>query len=66
MSSAILRVPAVCERTSLSRSTLYRLIQAGEFPRPIELSPGRVGFPVETVDSWLDERVERAPIGGAR
>jgi predicted DNA-binding transcriptional regulator AlpA len=31
----LLRLPAVCSMTGLARSTLYRLIQRGEFPAPI-------------------------------
>ena len=33
-----LRVESVIERTGLSKTHLYRLIQAEKFPRPVKLS----------------------------
>ena len=43
-------------RTGLSRSTLYRLIAAGAFPRPIKLGPRRVGFRADDLEKWLESR----------
>ncbi|WP_241546894.1 helix-turn-helix transcriptional regulator [Thiohalobacter thiocyanaticus] len=52
-----MRLPAVIERTGLSRSTLYRLIQSGEFPAPVRLARRCVGWPTDSVDSWLRSRL---------
>lgn len=40
-SPRLLRLAAVCEGTQLSRSQLYRLLRAGDFPRLIALLPRR-------------------------
>lgn len=47
----------VCERTSLSRSSLDRLVKAGEFPSPINLTERRIAFPEEAVAGWMEQRL---------
>lgn len=69
MTQALLRLPAVMERTGYSRSTLYLLIQRGEFPSPIALGARAVAWPSEDIDAWIQERIQhsRAPqAAGAR
>lgn len=41
---------------SLSRSTIYAMMKMGRFPRPIQLSPGAVGWTAESIDQWLQDR----------
>ena len=50
----ILRLPAVLHRTGLTRSTLYRKMEAGTFPRQIVISTRRVGWREAAVGEWLD------------
>jgi prophage regulatory protein len=50
----LLRLPDVEEKTSLSRSTIYRRIQAGTFPAPLELGPGTVRWRMSDVDAWIE------------
>ncbi|MGN6278345.1 MAG: helix-turn-helix transcriptional regulator [Sphingomonas sp.] len=40
----------------LSRSTLYRKIDAGEFPRQVKISERCVGWYGSMVNKWLDQR----------
>lgn len=49
----ILRLPAVMQRTGLSRATVYRLARTGQFPSPIKLSERASGWLEMEVDSWL-------------
>jgi prophage regulatory protein len=49
----ILRLPAVLERTGLSRSTLYRKIQAGTFPPQLAISKRCAGWRESSVTEWL-------------
>jgi prophage regulatory protein len=37
----------------ISKSTLYRLIGAGQFPKPFKLSERLNGWRVEVVEAWL-------------
>ena len=48
----------VCEITSLSRTTLWRLRHRGEFPNPISLTAGRKVYSSDAIDAWIKERVE--------
>ncbi|WJV27689.1 MULTISPECIES: helix-turn-helix transcriptional regulator [Pseudomonas] len=38
--------------TSLSHSTLWRVIKLGRFPKPIAISPGRVGWRESAIAAW--------------
>ena len=43
---------AVREMTGLSRTTAWRLQRSGAFPRPVRLSPGRVGWREGEIAAW--------------
>ena len=58
MSHRILRLYAVKEVTSLSRSTIYLRIKNGEFPKPISLGGRAVGWLDSDIQKWLRERIE--------
>lgn len=49
----ILRLKAVLEATGLSRSTLYRKIQAGTFPPQIKIATRCTGWRQSAITVWL-------------
>ena len=49
----ILRLNTVLERTGLSRSTLYRKIDQGTFPRQVKISERCAGWRESAVNAWL-------------
>jgi prophage regulatory protein len=51
----ILRIGNVLELTGLSRSTLYRMVHAGSFPRQIQISQHCVGWRESSVTAWLQD-----------
>jgi len=55
MSQKIIRLPAVLEKTGLSRSSLYRLIAEGKFPRQVKLSERSAGWFEGDVNQWLSD-----------
>lgn len=57
MSERILRRPDVETLVGLSRSTLYAMIAAGSFPKPIKLGKRAVGLRAADLDAWLEARV---------
>ena len=61
---AIYRLPAVLEVTGLSKATIYRLRQHGQFPQPIQLSPRCVGWRAKEVDAWLEAKNAPDPVSG--
>ncbi len=56
-SKRILKIPEVSQRTALSKSSIYDLIKAGQFPKQIKLSARSVGWLESDVDNWLDARI---------
>lgn len=50
------RIKHVTEITALSRSTIYRLIAAKKFPRPIHPSPGTAAWLDQDIYAWLDRQ----------
>lgn len=54
---AILRRRAVEARTGLSRTTIYDLANAGNFPKPVRLGARAVGWLESEVDAWLAAQV---------
>jgi len=55
-----LRLPAVIDATGLSRSTIYDMMKAGTFPRPVNLSSRAVAWPESMVAAWLAKRIPQA------
>lgn len=54
----LLRLPDVIERTALSRSKIYELLEKRDFPRPVKLSGGRINaWPDNEVEAWISERI---------
>lgn len=49
----ILRINAVLERTGLCRSTLYRKMDKGTFPRNIKLSDRCAGWRESAIAEWI-------------
>jgi predicted DNA-binding transcriptional regulator AlpA len=54
----------VREMTGLSRTTAWRLQKRGDFPAPLVISPGRVGWRERDLEAWTESRGPRGA-GGA-
>lgn len=50
------RLPKVKERTGLGRSTIYRMMALGQFPRSLQLTARAVGWRRADIDAWLAAR----------
>lgn len=57
MLNKMLRVRQVIERTGLPRSSLYLLIERGEFPRQVKLGPRTVAWVESEIDEWMSARI---------
>jgi len=49
----ILRINTVLDRTGLSRSTMYRKMQNGTFPKNIRISTRCAGWRESAINAWL-------------
>ena len=54
----ILRSKLVAETVGFHPVHSRRLVNAGSFPKPIQLGPKSVGWIEEEVDGWIEERVK--------
>ena len=59
--SELLTRPEVEELTSLSVSSIYRLMAASEFPRPIRIGQRAVRWRAADLSRWLDQRPNGGP-----
>jgi prophage regulatory protein len=48
----ILGIADVQRETSFSRTTIWRRIRDGNFPKPIPLGGRRVGWPEREIEAW--------------
>jgi prophage regulatory protein len=55
-----LRLPAVAEKTGLSKTHIYRLIQQGKFPRSCRLSERVSVWDEAAIDDFLAAKFEGA------
>ena len=53
----ILTITQVSKITTLSKSTIYRMIRTGSFPSKIMLSTSRSGFIENEVNDWIKNRL---------
>lgn len=52
----ILRLPAVCKITGLSKSTIYEMRSRSEFPGPVRLGARAVGWHRAAITAWVQSR----------
>lgn len=52
----LIKLNQVIAKTTLSKSTIYRLIQSSDFPQPRKLSTRAVAWLEEDIDEWIANR----------
>jgi len=56
-STKFLRLPSVIDKVGLSRSQIYKLIQRGDFPKPVKIGPKISVWIEEKLEMWMDAQV---------
>lgn len=56
MPQKYLRRAEVENITGLSRSSIYKLMSEGDFPRPVKLTAKAVAWPESAIADWLNSR----------
>ena len=56
MGDRLLRRREVERITGLSRSSIYRSMQEGAFPRPVRVGPAAVRWKASDITDWLESR----------
>lgn len=59
----IMRLKEVITSTGLARSTIYKLIGTGSFPRPVSLTGRSVGWVEREVIAWIRLRIDERDLG---
>ena len=54
----ILRLKDVIEKTGLARSTIYKYVDTGDFPKQISLGGRSVGWVDSEVHEWIIKAIE--------
>ena len=57
MKENLIRLPDVMKITGFGRSQIYKLINIGEFPKQIQISPGSVAWLESELETWMKERI---------
>ena len=57
----IIRLGRVVEITGLSTASVYRLMAAHKFPQRVRLTEHTVGWRVEQVMAWINQRTQLEP-----
>jgi prophage regulatory protein len=53
----LLPIKDVMAAVSLSRAQIWRLQNAGEFPKSVQVTPGRVAWVEAEIDRWVRDRI---------
>lgn len=62
MSTQLLKLKEVCHKLSVSSSFIYKHMQLGRFPRPVELGPRCVRWRESDLDKWIEEKFSEASL----
>jgi prophage regulatory protein len=66
MPTKLIKLPTVVELTTLSKSTIYKMVKDGKFPKPVQLSERATGWRVSDVDAWLNNLAPTVTAGGVQ
>ncbi len=56
MQDRLLRRREVEKISGMSRSSIYRLMQEGDFPRPVRVGPAAVRWKASDIVAWIESR----------
>jgi len=56
-----IRTRQVLEMIGVGRTTLWKLVQAGSFPRPVRITDRSSGYLLEAVEQWMRLRAQGLP-----
>jgi len=66
MGDRFISMSEVLDRICLSKTHLYRKINAGQVPRPVPLGPQKVAFVESEIEAWMSARLHARDQYGAR
>ena len=49
-----IRTAKILEITKMGRTTLWRLVKAGQFPKPVHIGPNSIAWRESDYESWAE------------
>ena len=59
----LIKLKQVMDCTGLARSTVYKFMADGQFPKPVKLGSKMVAWVESEVLAWIQERVSARDLG---
>ncbi|HDF2327702.1 TPA: AlpA family transcriptional regulator [Morganella morganii] len=60
---SLIRLPEVIRRTGCSKPWLYKLIDAGQFPKQVKIGSRSIAFVESEVDAWVANKIAESRAG---
>ncbi|WP_413493032.1 helix-turn-helix transcriptional regulator [Morganella psychrotolerans] len=60
---SLIRLPEVIRRTGYSKPWLYKLIDAGQFPKQVKIGSRSIAFVESEVDAWVANKIAESRSG---
>ncbi|KJF78431.1 helix-turn-helix transcriptional regulator [Morganella morganii] len=60
---SLIRLPEVIRRTGYSKPWLYKLIDAGKFPKQVKIGSRSIAFVESEVDAWVANKITESRAG---
>lgn len=55
----LIKLKAVMECTGLARSTVYKFIAEGRFPKPVKLGVRMVAWVESEINAWIEDKINQ-------
>ncbi|EJD6367442.1 TPA: helix-turn-helix transcriptional regulator [Providencia alcalifaciens] len=59
----LIRLPEVMRRTGYGKAWIYRLIEAGQFPKSVKIGTRSIAFVESEVDEWVANKIAESRTG---
>ncbi|HGN1246064.1 TPA: helix-turn-helix transcriptional regulator [Providencia rettgeri] len=59
----LIRLPEVMRRTGYGKAWIYRLIEAGQFPKSVKIGTRSIAFVESEVDEWVANKIAESGTG---
>ncbi|PHM70217.1 helix-turn-helix transcriptional regulator [Xenorhabdus kozodoii] len=60
MSNKFIRLDEVLSRIGYSKSWTYKLIDKGEFPKPVKIGSRSIAFIESEINEWIEQRINKS------
>ncbi len=65
MTTVLIKLPEVMRRTQKSRAAIYAGMVQETFPQSVKLGPRAVAWTEQSIEDWIQERIEECAPGEA-